>query len=83
MKQLFCCFYILEGTQRDTLWKNLGSPFYILVVLFCSIVLIPSVFLSVLWEPFITHITGDDKSLGMHLNIFSYKAHRIKPLVKV
>ncbi|CAF4769593.1 unnamed protein product [Rotaria sp. Silwood1] len=59
----------LESTDenelnRNSFWKHFRSPLYILVVLFLSILLIPSVFLAVVWEPSITFITEHDKSLA-------------------
>ncbi|CAF1305896.1 unnamed protein product [Rotaria sordida] len=50
--------------DRSSFWEHFRSPLYILVVLFLSILLIPSVFLAVVWEPSITFITGEDKSLA-------------------
>jgi len=46
--------------------KYLLNPLYILVVLFLSIVLISTVFLSVFWEPLITFLTKEDLSLGIY-----------------
>jgi hypothetical protein len=46
--------------------KYLFNPLYILVVLFLSIVLIPTIFLSVFWEPFITFLTKENLSLGIY-----------------
>jgi len=45
--------------NENHFWKYLLSPLYILVVLFLSIVLIPTVFLSVFWEPFIRFLTKE------------------------
>ena len=45
--------------NQKNFWKYLLSPLYILVVLFLSILLIPTVFLSVFWEPFITFLTKE------------------------
>ncbi|CAM4866798.1 unnamed protein product [Rotaria socialis] len=69
-----------EESNRNTLWKNLRSPLYILVVLFLSIVLIPSVFLSVFWEPFITYITGDDESLANKYT-FAYNVSTLSSII--
>lgn len=61
-----------NGSETDrsnggNFWKHFTSPLYLLVVLFLSLVLIPTVFLSVCWEPFITHLTKGDKALGILL----------------
>jgi len=55
--------------NEKSFWKYLIDPLYILVVLFLSILLIPSVFLSVYWQPFITFITNKNNLLGF--SIFS------------
>ena len=55
---------ILDESNENSFWKYFLSPSYILVVLFLSIVLIPSVFLSVIWEPLITFVTKQNQSLG-------------------
>ena len=52
-------------SNEKNFWKYFSSPLYLLVVLFLSLVLIPTVFLSVCWEPFINHLTKGDKSLGI------------------
>jgi hypothetical protein len=59
----------LDESNGSSIYQYLGNPLYILVVLFLSIVLIPTVFLSVVWEPFITFITKEDTSLGIVLHL--------------
>ncbi|CAF0855764.1 unnamed protein product [Didymodactylos carnosus] len=50
--------------KRKGLWKHLTSPLYILVVLFLSILLIPSTFLSVTWYPWVFYITNQNIKLA-------------------
>ena len=50
--------------HRTGVWKHLTSPFYILAVLFLSILLMPSVFLTVSWYPWVLYITNQNTSLG-------------------
>jgi hypothetical protein len=59
----------LDESNSSTIYQYLRNPLYILVVLFLSIVLIPTVFLSVVWKPFITFITKEDESLGIVLHL--------------
>ncbi len=59
----------LDESNSSTIYQYLRNPLYILVVLFLSIVLIPTVFLSVVWKPFITFITKQDESLGIVLHL--------------
>lgn len=54
-----------DRSNEKSFWNYFSSPLYLLVVLFLSLVLIPTVFLSVYWEPFINHLTKGDKSLGI------------------
>ena len=63
--QLFSLMKISDESNENPFWKYFLSPLYILVVLFLSIVIIPSVFLSVIWEPFITFVTKQNQSLGI------------------
>ena len=56
-----------DQLNERNFWKYFFSPLYLLVVLFLSLVLIPTVFLSVFWELFITHLTKGDKALGIFL----------------
>lgn len=54
-----------DQTNEKNFLKHLLNPLYILVVLFLSILLIPTVFLSVYWDPFITYLTQPNVSLGI------------------
>jgi hypothetical protein len=58
--------------QRTGVWEHLTSHLYILVVLFLSVLLMPSVFLSVTWYPWVYYVTNQNTSLGKLLKtIFS------------
>lgn len=50
--------------RRIGVWKHLTNPLYILVVLFLSILLLPSELLSVIWYPRVYYITNQNASLG-------------------
>ncbi|CAF1434745.1 unnamed protein product [Adineta ricciae] len=50
--------------QRTGVWSHLLSPVYILVVLFLSILLLPSILLSVTWYPWVYYITNQNTLLG-------------------
>ncbi|CAF1279841.1 unnamed protein product [Adineta ricciae] len=50
--------------QRTGIWNHLLSPLYILVVLFLSVLLLPSVLLSVIWYPWVHYITNQDTVLA-------------------
>lgn len=53
--------------KRKGVWHYLTSPLYILVVLFLSILLLPGIFLSVTWYPWVEYITNDtDLSIGRY-----------------
>ncbi|CAF3896288.1 unnamed protein product [Rotaria magnacalcarata] len=49
--------------KRKGVWQYLISPLYILVVLFLSILLLPGIFLSVTWYPWVYYITKKDTLL--------------------
>ncbi|CAF1274177.1 unnamed protein product [Rotaria sp. Silwood1] len=49
--------------KRKGVWYYLTSPLYILVVLFLSVLLLPGIFLSVTWYPWVYYITKQDKIL--------------------
>ncbi|CAF1294440.1 unnamed protein product, partial [Adineta steineri] len=75
----------LESTNQNelnenNLWKNLLNPLYLLVVLFLSILLIPSVLLSVIWEPLITFITNHDDTLADKYT-FAYNISTISAII--
>ena len=46
------------------IWKHLTSPLYILVVLYLSVLLMPSIFLAVTWYPWVYYITNEDVELS-------------------
>ncbi|CAF0837946.1 unnamed protein product [Rotaria sordida] len=50
--------------NRVGVWEHLLSPVYILVVLYLSFLLLPSVFLPVTWFPWVMHITKDNEPLS-------------------
>ena len=56
--------WYIQIRQRQGVWKHLTSPLYILVVLFLSILLMPSIFLTVTWYPWVLFITNHNTSLG-------------------
>ncbi|CAF1363219.1 unnamed protein product [Adineta steineri] len=66
--------------NENNLWKNLLNPLYLLVVLFLSILLIPSVLLSVIWEPLITFITNHDDTLADKYT-FAYNISTISAII--
>lgn len=43
--------------RHQGVWQHIISPLYILLILFLSILIMPSVFLSVTWYPWVYHIT--------------------------
>ncbi|CAF3225742.1 unnamed protein product [Rotaria sp. Silwood2] len=49
--------------KRKGVWYHLTSPLYILVVFFLSILLLPGIFLSVTWFPWVYYITKQDTIL--------------------
>lgn len=55
---------IVDESNGETVWQHLKNPLYILVILFLSILLLPSVFLSVIWQPWIKYITEQDTAAG-------------------
>ena len=50
--------------QRVGIWKHLTNPLYILVVLYLSILLMPSILLSVTWYPWVYYINHNDKTIS-------------------
>ena len=57
----------LESTDQNDqkpFWKYLVDPFYILIVLFLSFVILPTVFLAVVWKPSITWMVHGDAIRG-------------------
>ncbi|CAF1335363.1 unnamed protein product, partial [Rotaria sordida] len=50
--------------KRKGVWYYLTSPLYILVVLFLSILLLPGIFLSVTWYPWVYYITQQNTILS-------------------
>ena len=60
----------LDEENEKSLLKYIFSPLYVLVVLFLSILLIPTVFLSVYWNTFITHVTQGNLSQSIFFNSF-------------
>lgn len=66
-------FRILDEPDHSSFWEHLRSPLYILVVLFLSILLIPSVFLAVIWRPLIIATTEKDESLGIISQTFFFQ----------
>ena len=51
---------------RMGVWRHLLSPIYIFVVLFLSVLLLPSVFLPVTWFPWTMYVTHDSEDLCKH-----------------
>ncbi|CAF3816856.1 unnamed protein product [Rotaria sp. Silwood1] len=49
--------------KRKGVWHHLISPLYLLVVLFLSLLLLPGIFLSVIWYPWVYYITKQDTIL--------------------
>lgn len=56
--------WYVQIRQRQGVWKYLTSPLYILVVLFLSLLLMPSIFLTVTWYPWVLYITNQNIPLG-------------------
>ena len=56
--------------ERKGVWQHLTSPLYILVVLFLSSLLLPRIFLAVIWYPWVYHITDHDTTLSKNLISF-------------
>ncbi len=71
---------ILDELNEKNFWKYLFSPLYILVVLFLSILIIPTVFLSVFWQPFISYITNEDITL-INKYTFAYNVSTISAIL--
>ncbi|UJR11903.1 hypothetical protein I4U23_016081 [Adineta vaga] len=67
-------------TNEMTIWKTLRNPLYILIVLFLSVLIIPTVFLSVIWEPFIRFITKENESLSKNYT-FIYNISTLSAIV--
>ena len=68
---LFCILEVQTMTkwytnirQRVGIWKHLTNPLYILVVLYLSILLMPSILLSVTWYPWVYYINHNDKTIS-------------------
>ena len=61
--------------NRRGVWRHLTNPFYILVVLFLSVLLLPSVFLSVTWYQWVSYITNNSKELGKLSEILLFTFH--------
>jgi hypothetical protein len=49
--------------RRHGVWEHILSPVYIMLVLFTSMVLLPTIFLSVIWYPWVYYITDNNESL--------------------
>ncbi|CAF4024076.1 unnamed protein product [Rotaria sordida] len=70
--------------KRKGVWYYLTSPLYILVVFFLSILLLPGIFLSVTWYPWVHYITQQNTPLTnkytFALNLSTIAAIFICPL---
>ncbi|CAF1194103.1 unnamed protein product [Adineta ricciae] len=66
--------------QRTGIWNHLLSPLYILVVLFLSVLLLPSVLLSVIWYPWVHYITNQNTVLANQYT-FAFNVSTLSALV--
>lgn len=62
--------WYMKIIKRKGVWHYLTSPLYILVVLFLSILLLPGIFLSVTWYPWVFYITKQDILLSKSSKLF-------------
>ncbi|CAF4879137.1 unnamed protein product [Rotaria sp. Silwood1] len=57
--------------KRKGVWHHLISPLYLLVVLFLRLLLLPGIFLSVIWYPWVYYITKQDTILSKKQKLFN------------
>ncbi|CAF2361322.1 unnamed protein product [Rotaria sp. Silwood2] len=50
--------------NRVGVWQHLLSPIYIFVVLYLSVLLLPTVFLPVTWFPWVMYVTNENEDLS-------------------
>jgi hypothetical protein len=55
--------WYINISRRHGIWEHILSPVYIMLVLFTSMVLLPTIFLSVIWYPWVYYITDNNESL--------------------
>jgi len=68
-----------EENQKSFL-KTVLNPLYVLVVLFLSILLLPTVCLSVYWNPYVTYLTNSNEQL-LNRYTFAYNLSSISALL--
>ncbi|CAF1581494.1 unnamed protein product [Adineta ricciae] len=69
-----------DRNHEINFWKTLRDPLYISVVLFLSVLIIPTVFLSVVWQPLIQFITNQNKSSSRSYT-FAYNISTLSAIV--